>query len=111
MLEERIMKAAEKLLNMQFDKVSDPFGIWYAVEDDEKDECMIVKVEWSTDSWPEESVTRDEYEHAFIHFVQSGFFDDGSDLSQIYAGHLAFWIIKEDRAVTRLAKYTHIKED
>ena len=110
MLEERIMKSAEKLLNMLFDKVSDPFDNWYAVEDDEEDECMLVKVEWSTDSWPEVSVQRDEYEQALIHFVQSGFFDDGSDISRIYAGHLAFWIVKEDRAFTRLARCIKIKD-
>lgn len=110
MVLERIMKAAKRLIEMQGHDVLSVQDNWIASYDEEDNDYMLTKVEYDTEKFPEDVVYRDEYEKQLATFIADDVFTMDGDIDMIVASHLGFWVIKPDKAITRFAIRTKIKD-
>lgn len=110
MVLERIMKAAKRLIEMQGHEVLSVQDNWIASYDEEDNDYMLTKIEFSTEGFPEAVVYRDEYEEYLTKFIADDVFTKDGDIDKITAGHLGFHVLTPDKAITRFAIHTKIKD-
>lgn len=110
MVLERIMKAAKRLIELQDHEVLSVQDNWIASYDKEDNNYMLTKIEFSTESFPEAVVYRDEYEEYLMKFIANNVFTKDGDIDTITAGHLGFHVITPDKAITRFAINLKIKD-
>lgn len=110
MVLERIMKAAKRLIELQGHEVLSVQDNWIASYGVEDNDYMLTKIEFSTEGFPEAVVYRDEYEEYLMRFIAADVFTKDGDIDTIEAGHLGFYVIHPDKAITRFAINLKIKD-